>query len=245
MKLKQTAAWMIHLYTIAGGVLGMFALVVAGNGDYRGAFLLMLLTTLIDATDGLMARQIKIWEVLPGFDGSMVDNVIDTLTFLWLPVFIMVHGEFLPHPAWLVVPVVAGLYVYGQVNMKSEDSFFLGFPSYWNIVALYMFWLEPMPFWAVMMVVVPGVLSFVPTRYLYPSKNRVLWKTSWSLGSVWLLLLVYLLSQAEPSRDLVLLSLFYPIYYMVASFWVDSQIRLGAIRERRGSVPPPVDEAAI
>ena len=242
MTIRKSAAWLVHLYTALGGVLGMYALVLAASGEVRMAFFLMIATTLIDATDGLMARQIRVWEVIPDFDGSQMDNVIDTLTFLWLPVFIMVNEELLPHPAWLVVPVISGLYAYGQVNMKTEDSFFLGFPSYWNVVALYLFWMRPDAVWAVTAVIIPGILSFIPTRYLYPSKNRVLWQWSWGLGAVWLVMVVYLLIQEDPDQTLVLLSLFYPAYYMLASFWIDMRIRRGEIRARRALVMPPPDE---
>jgi len=226
----RAAAWGVHIYTMFGGVLGVWALLAAGDGDYRGAFGLLVLSTLIDATDGLMARRLRIWEVLPQFDGSMVDNVIDTLTFLWVPVFIIGHAELLPHPIWLVVPIVAGLYVYGQTNMKSEDSYFIGFPTYWNVVALYMFWLTPDAVPAILMVLIPGILSFIPTRYLYPSKNVVLWQWSWGLGLLWIVLLGYLLLQEDPETSLVLLSLYYPAYYMVASFWIDYQIRSGRLK---------------
>lgn len=242
LRTRQLAAWLVHLYTGLGGVIGMYALVMASKGEVRIAFLLMVATTLIDATDGLMARQIRVWEVLPQFDGSMIDNMIDTLTFLWIPVFIMVNEDLLPHPAWMIVPVVAGLYAYGQVNMKTEDSFFLGFPSYWNVVALYMFWLTPSPMLAVMMVVVPGILSFVPTRYLYPSKNRILWQWSWGLAAVWIFLAVYLLFQEDPDQALVLISLFYPVYYLVASFWIDVRIRRGELRARRARILIPAED---
>jgi phosphatidylcholine synthase len=172
----------------------------------------------------------------------MVDNVIDTLTFLWIPVFIMVNESLLPHPAWLVVPVIAGLYAYGQVNMKTEDSFFLGFPSYWNVIALYMFWLEPGALIAVLMVVIPGILSFVPTRYLYPSKNRILWQWSWGLAVIWLFVAVYLLLQESPNQTLVWISLFYPAYYLGASFWVDLRIRSGELRARRTRILVPTED---
>jgi len=238
---RKLAAWGVHVYTMLGGVIGMFALLAAADGRYREAFLLLVLTTLIDATDGLMARQVRVWEVLPQFDGSMVDNVIDTLTFLWVPLLIVGHAELLPHPAWLIAPVIAGLYAYGQANMKTEDSFFLGFPSYWNVVALYVFWLEPDAIPAVLMVVIPGILTFIPTRYLYPSKNRVLWKWSWGLAMIWLPMIFYLLSQEQPDQTLVWVSLFYPAYYVIASFWVDFQIRRGDLHARQATVTQPPD----
>lgn len=223
----KAAAWGIHLYTALGGVVGIFALFAAAEGRPRDAFLLLIAAMLIDATDGIMARRVRVGEVLPHFDGSMVDNVIDVLTFVWIPVFIMWKEALLPHPIWTVIPIIAALYAYGQVDMKTEDAFFRGFPSYWNVVALYLYWLRPDPALAVIAVLIPGILSFVPTRYLYPSKGEVLWKTSWGLGAVWFLLVIYLLTQPQPNPALILLSLFYPVYYAITSFYIDWRIRRG------------------
>jgi phosphatidylcholine synthase len=222
---QKLAAWLVHLYTASGGVIGMFALFAAAEGRIRDAFLLLIVTNIIDATDGLLARRVRVRDVLPYFDGAMVDNVVDVLTFMWVPVFIMWKAALLPAPVWIAVPVLAALYAYGQVEMKTPDAFFLGFPSYWNVVALYLFWFQPVAGIAVLMVVVPGILTFVPTRYLYASKNDFLWKTTWTLGALWLALVVYLLSHQNPSMWLVWLSLFYPAYYMGASFYVDWLVR--------------------
>jgi phosphatidylcholine synthase len=222
---RKAVAWFVHLYTASGGILGMVALFAAAQERFRDAFLIMVVTTLIDATDGLLARMVRVWEVLPSFDGAMVDNVIDVLTFVWLPVFIIWRAELLPNSLWLVAPILAALYAYGQVNMKTDDSFFLGFPSYWNVVALYLYWLQPAALPAVLLILIPAVLSFVPTRYLYPSKNQTLSKTTWGLALVWVALTLYLLACEEPNRTLVWVSFFYPVYYLAASFYVDWQLR--------------------
>jgi phosphatidylcholine synthase len=222
---RKLAAWLVHLYTASGGVIGIFALFAAAEGRTRDAFLLLILTMLIDSTDGILARLVRVRQVLPHFDGAMVDNVIDVLTFVWVPIFIMWSQNLLPSALWVVVPLLAALYAYGQTNMKTDDSYFLGFPSYWNVVALYLFWFQPAAFLAVLMVSVPAILTFVPTRYLYASKNHVLWKTTWSLGAIWFIIVVYLLFQANPDPALIWVSLFYPVYYMAASFYVDQQVR--------------------
>ncbi len=227
MTRAQLRAWLVHIYTASGGVIGMFALFAAAQGDTRQAFLLLSLTMIIDGTDGILARRFQVKKVLPNFDGSMVDNVIDVFTYVWIPVFIIWHENLLPHPAWVIVPIIAAMYAYGQVNMKSDDAFFIGFPSYWNGIALYLFWLRPEPVIAVLLVVIPGVLSFIPTRYLYPSKNPILSKTNWALSLIWGVMLLFLLSQEQPDPSLVLASLFYPIFYIVCSFYVDWRIRQG------------------
>ena len=234
----KLAAWLVHLYTASGGVIGMFALISAAEGHIRRAFLLLILTLVIDTTDGLLARRVRVRTVLPDFDGAMMDNVIDVLTFVWVPLYIMWHESLLPSPAWIIVPVLAALYAYGQTNMKTDDAFFLGFPSYWNVIALYLYWLQPAPVAAVLLIVVPAVLTFIPTRYLYASRNQILWKTTWSLGAIWLVMVVYLLTQTRPDLTLVWLSLFYPAYYMIASFYIDWKVRTRHLRRRDRSGPP-------
>jgi phosphatidylcholine synthase len=227
MTRKQLYAWLVHAYTASGGVVGMFALFAAASGQTREAFLLLAVTMLIDGTDGILARRVQVSKVLPQFDGSMVDNVIDVFTYVWIPVFIMWQEQVLPHPLFLAVPILAAMYAYGQVNMKSDDAFFIGFPSYWNIVALYLFWLRPVPLVAILLVVVPGILSFVPTRYLYPSKNPLFSKTNWALSLAWALLILWLLLQPQPDQATVLISLLYPAFYFFSSLYVDWRIRNG------------------
>ena len=141
MARRKLMAWLVHLYTASGGVIGLFALYEASRNNVRQSFLLLIVTGLIDGTDGILARKVNVRKVLPNFDGAMIDNVIDVLTYVWVPIFIIGSQNLLPHPLWLAVPVLAAMYAYGQVNMKTDDAFFLGFPSYWNGIALYMYWL--------------------------------------------------------------------------------------------------------
>jgi phosphatidylcholine synthase len=221
MTIRVATAWSVHFYTALGGICGVFALFFAAQNDIQMAYLLLVLQMLIDATDGLLARRFKVKEVLPQFDGAMLDNVIDIFTYAWIPLFIILDQQLLPHPAWIIFPTFAALYAYGQSNMKNEEGYFIGFPTYWNVVALYLYWLRPVDWLAVLIVIVPAILSFIPTRYLYPSKGVAFWKTAWVLCGFWFLLVLYLLSQEFPNQILVLVSLLFPLWYMGMSFYVE------------------------
>ena len=111
------------------------------------AFVLMLVATLIDATDGTLARAIRVKEVLPGFDGRRLDDIIDFLTYTFLPLLLIWRAELLPagREAWLLLPLLASAYGFCQVSAKTDDGYFLGFPSYWNLVAFYLYALQPLP----------------------------------------------------------------------------------------------------
>ncbi len=224
MKKRKLAAWLVHFYTISGGIIGMFALFEAARGRIENAFLLIILSHLIDATDGLMARAVKVWEVLPNFSGEMVDNLIDIFTYLWLPMFIIWSVNALPSDYWLILPVVAGLYAYGQVNMKTDDDFFLGFPTLWDAVSIYVVFLRPSEWIAVVIILIPTILSFIPLRYLYPSKNAFLSKPMWILAIFWVALWIYILVEAPENRTLVLVSLFYPAFYLLGSFYANYKV---------------------
>ena len=82
-------AWLVHAYTAAGAVAAFAGTVAVFDGRYRDSFLCMIAATVIDATDGLLARSARVREVLPGFDGSRLDDIVDYLTFVFLPVLLL------------------------------------------------------------------------------------------------------------------------------------------------------------
>jgi phosphatidylcholine synthase len=227
---RRALAWGVHFYTGLGlaCAAGMAVLIVEGEpGSYRLAFALMLLATLIDATDGTLARAVKVKEALPNFDGRRLDDLIDFLTYVALPLLLVWRARLLPDgtDAALLLPLFAAGYGFSQVEAKTEDGYFLGFPSYWNVVAFYLYALRPLPGWvSLALVIVPALLTFVPSRYLYPSqKGRLnLWTNV--LAGPWVGLLALSLyrmtSDDEASRWLALVSLYFPAYYLAASWWV-------------------------
>lgn len=233
---KKTIAWLIHCYTASGAVLGMLALIAAAREEVRACFGLLFLAGFVDGTDGLLARRYRVAQILPKFSGAYLDNAVDVLTYIFVPIFVMGWLELLPSIYWIAVPTFAAMYAYGQQDMKTDDHYFLGFPSYWNVIALYMWWLKPGAAGAVLMVCIPALLTFIPTRYLYPSRNTFLWRTTWALGTVWVVLCCYMLYIGNPSRELVLLSSYYPLYYMAASFYLEYRLRM-----RRPPMETPAD----
>jgi phosphatidylcholine synthase len=214
---RQTMAWAVHAYTMLGGVVALFGLLEALYGDMENAMLIIMLAYLIDGTDGLLARAVRVREVLPDFSGELIDHLIDFFSYIWLPAILMYEKDLVPHPLWIAVPVLASLYSYG-VSTKTEDSFFQGFPSLWNVVMLYMYYLPMSDGLSVVILLIHAALIFLPTKYLYPSKNRFLSKPTWALSLLWVLLWVYILTQ-DQSTELVYLSLFFPAYYFAASFY--------------------------
>ena len=120
------------------------------------------------------ARAVRVKEVLPNFDGRQLDYLIDFLTYAALPILLLWRAEILPagQGPWLLAPLLAGAYWFCQVEAKTADGYFLGFPSHWNVVAFYLYALHfhvvPLPGWlSIGVLLMLSLLTLVPSRYLY------------------------------------------------------------------------------
>jgi phosphatidylcholine synthase len=216
------AAWGVHLYTAFGAVLGFLALEATATDHYGAAFAWMAVATFIDSTDGTLARRVGVKKLLPNFDGARLDDIVDYLNYVVVPVVLAYHAGLIPRGATgLVVgslPLLASGYGFCQIDAKTDDHFFKGFPSYWNVVVLYLYALAS-PVWLnVTMLILLSVMVFVPIRYLYPSRNPTARRTTHVLGIVWTICVIVVLTQfPTPSRRLAQVSLFFPVYYVAMS----------------------------
>ena len=220
--LQKAAAWSVHAFTALGAVCGFGALVATVDGDYRLAFLWLVAATVIDASDGVLARAAQVRQHVPAFDGARLDDIVDYLTYVVAPVFLLYCAGTLPAgwgAAIAAVVLVSSAYGFASADAKSDDYFFTGFPSYWNIVAVYLFAAGlPRPVNAAILLAL-SVLVFVRIGYVYPSRTPVLRGLTVALGAVWavmVLAIVWMLPEVRPA--LVIASLFFPVYYTVLSF---------------------------
>ena len=219
--LQKAIAWSVHAYTASGAVCGFASLRATINGDYRTAFVWLIVATLIDATDGLLARAARVKEHAPSFDGARLDDLVDYLTYVVAPVVLLYQAGTLPgrwDEAVVAVVLLSSAYGFASADAKSDDYFFTGFPSYWNIVALYLFAARlPRPVNAAILLVL-SVLVFVRIGYVYPTRTPTLRGATTALGAVWTALvvaMVWKLPEVPPA--LLMVSLFFPIYYTVLS----------------------------
>jgi phosphatidylcholine synthase len=219
--------WFAHLYTGFGAVAALLATLDVLAGDYRGAFVWLGVQIFIDATDGLLARALRVKERLPHFDGARLDDIIDYLCYAFIPVLLLLHAGLLP-PGWGVsvgaAVLLASAYGFSQTaaKVKTSDYFFTGFPSYWNLVAFYLFLLALPAEVNAAILVTFAVLVFVPLRYVYPSRTETLSLLTNVLGGLWAILALWILWRL-PATDgpWVLLSLVFPVYYMALSLWLN------------------------
>ncbi len=236
-RVRTCLGWAVHAYTASGLLLaaGIASLLLQPERTaetYRTCFMLMLVAVLIDATDGTLARAVRIKDAVPGFDGRRLDDLVDFLMYTVLPLLLIDRAGLLPHGCrWvLVAALVASAYGFCQTDVKTGDGAFLGFPSLWNVVAFYLFGLPVTGGWAVGLILGLAVLTFVPSRYAYPTQPGRYNRLMLLLSIPWTLLFATALAldwDEELSRTLVLASVWYPALYL-GSAWAMSVWRLVA-----------------
>jgi phosphatidylcholine synthase len=146
------------------------------------------------------------------------------LNFVIAPCFFLVHAGLLPpqDSLWLAaLPLVASAYGFCRTDAKTADNFFLGFPSYWNIVVFYLYVLQA-PLWVnAFLIIALSILVFVPIKFIYPSRSPRFRAPLNILGAVWGVAVLYMIYRLpHGDRTLAFASLFFPAYYMALSLWL-------------------------
>jgi len=218
---REWPAWAVHAYTATGAVWAFLAVQSVVAENWRLAFFWLFVAVLVDSTDGWFARLARIQERLPQFSGSKLDDIVDYLTFVFVPALIVWRADLVP--AGWSLPVAAAMllssaYGFASADAKTPDQFFTGFPSYWNIAVLYLLVFSLLPLYNAIILLILATLVFVRIGYIYPTRTTT-WRTvTLTLCALWgVLMLVLILRLPNPPRSLTWLSLFFPIYYTFLS----------------------------
>ncbi|MGZ8868490.1 MAG: CDP-alcohol phosphatidyltransferase family protein [Thermoanaerobaculia bacterium] len=216
-------AWFVHLYTASGVV---FALLAVLETDIKRAFVWLTIAVLIDATDGPMARRFEVRRLLPQIDGRKIDDLVDYLTFAFVPLVIVVKMNWVPDPAiaYVAPALIASLFGFANTGAKDESAgFFLGFPSYWNIVAFYAGIAAQVfgPWPNAIALLILAVLTVTPIGFIYPNLAPRHWKIAILGGAfAWAVLVAAMLPRyPNPPAWMTILSAVYPVFYIAVSMY--------------------------
>jgi phosphatidylcholine synthase len=218
---SRLAGWLVHAYTASGALLAFAGTLAVFEARYRDAFLFMVAATFVDASDGVLARLARVKEVTPSFDGARLDDIVDYLTFVFLPILLLYHAGSLP-AGWAWAPAGAVLlssaYGFASSDAKTEDYFFTGFPSYWNIVAVYLYAARMDPAVNAAILLALAGMVFVRIGYVYPSRTPVLRGLTNALCGIWgVMIVVIIMRMPDVPGWLLIASLFFPVYYTALS----------------------------
>lgn len=225
---NRLLAYAVHGYTASGLLFAMLAAleICAAQPDPRRVFVWFLIATLIDATDGTLARRFHTKTLATAIDGRTIDDIVDFLTFTFLPLLLVAKMGWLPEPALLFVVPALVASVLGFANVRAKDEtggFFMGFPSYWNIAAFYMgLAANAYGGWPNALVMLGlAALTLAPVGFFYPNLAPPRWRRAILIGAgLWLATVVAMLpTYPHPPGWLLALSVVYPVFYTVTSLY--------------------------
>lgn len=225
---ERLPAIAVHIFTATGAVLGFLALLAAEAKNWEVAFLWLAAALLVDALDGPIARTIDVKKRLPRFSGERLDLVVDYLTYVLIPAYIIYSAHFMPNKFHLIAAAIillSSLFHFADRESKTKDGFFVGFPTLWNIVALYFFIYPTPPVLAFVIVLCLAALTFSPLKWVHPVRVPRWRVLTLSVVAMWGITVTVVLVHGFPASTVaqVLLAIF--TLYVVG---------VGLIRSSRG-----------
>lgn len=233
-RVRRLRAWSVHVLTASGITFDLLAVheLLGPAPDARRVFLLLLVPVIIDGIDGPLARRWEVKRWAAAADGRTIDDIVDYLTFTFVPLLMVWRLGWLPEPGvvYVGIALVASLLGFAHAQAKQEeDGFFRGFPSYWNAYAFYAGLLAASwgPAANAALLLVLAALTMAPVRFLYPNLAPAPWRMPVLLGAAaWTALLLAMLPDyPRPPAVLVALSLVYPAFYVALSVALDARAR--------------------
>ena len=192
---KQTA-WIIHLFTMSGVILGLKAIQAIGEKRPKDAMLWMLVAMVVDGIDGPLARAFHVREHVPILDGNSLDLMIDFLACVAAPAFFVHSFNMLPRSSSLffaAVIMLSGVIWMSRTDMLTLDDYFVGFPAMWNIVITLLYLLGTNHAANIAAIMFFAVISFTKIKFVHPVRTRDFRQLTIGVMSVWLAVQIFLI----------------------------------------------------
>lgn len=190
----KTKAYLVHLLTASGAVFAMLALLEAVQGDWAMMFVWLMVAFAVDGIDGPLARKTHVTVNAPRLDGTVLDTIIDYLTYVIIPAFALFQSGLLPGwTGWVAIIAITFLSAiyFADTRMKTSDYSFSGFPACWNMVVLVLFAIKP-EFWISLAIVLAlAIAMLLPIKFVHPFRTER-WRSitlpmafAWTLFAIW------------------------------------------------------------
>jgi phosphatidylcholine synthase len=221
-------AWTVHFYTSLGLVCALFAISFIASGNIKPALIILSLAMVIDATDGTLARAWNVKKYTPQFDGRKLDDITDYINYAFIPLYTayrfgMVEGAGV---VVLAVAAIAAAYGFCQSGAKTQNDTFTGFPNYWNVIIFYMYLFHFPPVVNEILLLIFSILIWAPIEFVSLS-TKPLHSLTIGIAIAYSLVIfgvIYLFWTDQPYTNLVWLSLFGPLYYIISAFYLRGKI---------------------
>ena len=204
--MKVFLSYLVTLFTTPGVLLSFFALVASIEQNLELVFFYLALALFIDGIDGSLARMVDVKRHTPHINGENLDNIIDYLNYVFVPVFVIYWLDFVPAGLEIIsafIILAVSCYTFANSNIKTSDFYFSGFPALWNIVILYFYILDTDPFLNFFTICLLAIFTFIPIKYLHPFRVKRFRLVSLSVLGIWMATTVLILYFRELNENLL------------------------------------------
>ncbi|KAB0681745.1 phosphatidylcholine/phosphatidylserine synthase [Aureimonas leprariae] len=190
-RFDEWRAFSIHLLTASGAFWAFLSIIAAAEHNWWKMFAWLGVALFVDAIDGPIARKAEVRRVLPNWSGDVLDQIIDYTTYVIIPAFALyqsgIIGGTLSFIAAALIVITSAIY-YADTRMKTDDYFFRGFPVAWNMVVFTFFALQPSSVTAFLFVAFCAVATFLPIKFVHPTRVKRLRGLTLGVTAVWAVL---------------------------------------------------------
>ncbi len=217
---ETVRAFSIHVLTASGAALAFIALIFATGGYWEPMFLALGLALIVDGIDGPLARRFNIAQVLPRWSGDILDLIVDFVTYVFVPAYAIAASGVIPSYLAIIAGVIvclSGAIYFGDRAMKTRDNYFRGFPAVWNVIAFYLYLLQPAGWLSFLIVSALAALSFLPVKFVHPLRVREFRALNIVLLIIWSVLALWALIESFEQAKLVTWALVViAVYFLLA-----------------------------
>jgi phosphatidylcholine synthase len=189
---RRALAWSVHLFTATGAIWGLLSILAIQQGQYKLLLLWVILAMVADCFDGILARRFHTKDYATEVDGGLLDNIIDYLNYTIVGALLVIQARLVPEglifAATALIALTSALQFSqseAKTDPRTKEFYFKGFPSYWNLLALYLLVLGLNPWINLLVILTCVVLQFVPIKFIYPSRTTFYYRLNLGIIYAW------------------------------------------------------------
>ncbi len=168
-------AYLVHLLTGSGILMSFFSIISILNEDKLLTFLFLMIALFIDVIDGNLARKYNVKKFSPNMDGKMLDSIVDYINFVFIPCIIIYKFNYVPEQFEIILPILLlsiSLYSFSYQKIMTKDYLYLGFPSIWNVIVIYLTILNLEVLYNLLIFLFLILLKLTPIKVIHPMRFK-------------------------------------------------------------------------
>jgi phosphatidylcholine synthase len=136
-----------------------------------------------------------------------------------VPVLLLLRAGYLPNRLGTILAgiiLLSSLFHFADLQNKSIEYAFVGFPAVWNVVAFYVFAFDMAVWLAALLIALGALLTFVPMPWVHPLRVVMLRRTTVAVTSLWVVAAAWTLLHGFPADLLARIVLAGTAAYFIA-----------------------------